>query len=249
MPAFAASSDFAITKPAGTACPHLQQDFRCGIHSTLRQRGFPGCTVYDCFGAGQQVSQVTFGGTDGRSASAVAEQMSVVFPLMRQLHELLFYLREALGITPYGGLHAELEAALAATVRMTGAPADEIAGLDVGRHRDSVNDLLLKASEDLRRGIGRPTKEHRGADLVGATLRRADLRGANLRGALLLGADLTEADLRQADLIGADLRGARVAGADLTGSLFLTQSQVNAALGDARTRLPAGLARPGHWPT
>ena len=51
-PAFAASADFAIDKPAGQACPHLAGDFRCGIHDELRPRGFPGCTVYDCFGAG-----------------------------------------------------------------------------------------------------------------------------------------------------------------------------------------------------
>jgi hypothetical protein len=32
-PAFAKSSDFAIDKPAGRACPNLQDDFRCGIHA------------------------------------------------------------------------------------------------------------------------------------------------------------------------------------------------------------------------
>lgn len=55
-PAFSASADFAITKKAGQACPHLHPDFRCGIHTELRQQGFRGCTVYDCFGAGQKVS-------------------------------------------------------------------------------------------------------------------------------------------------------------------------------------------------
>jgi uncharacterized protein YjbI with pentapeptide repeats len=78
-------------------------------------------------------------------------------------------------------------------------------------------------------------------------LRGAGLRAANLRGAYLIGADLRGADLRGADLIGADLRGARLAGADLRGALFLTQAQLDAAGGDAATRLPAGLTRPGHW--
>ena len=69
-PAFAASADFAIDKPAGHPCPNLQEeDFRCGIHDRLRERGFPGCTVFDCFGAGQQVAQVTFGGRDLRRAN------------------------------------------------------------------------------------------------------------------------------------------------------------------------------------
>jgi uncharacterized membrane protein len=50
---FAASADFAIDKPAGAVCPNLEADFRCGIHARLRAEGFPGCTAYDCFGAGQ----------------------------------------------------------------------------------------------------------------------------------------------------------------------------------------------------
>jgi hypothetical protein len=41
-PAFAASADFAIDKPAGQACPNLQGDFGCGIHADLRQQGFRG---------------------------------------------------------------------------------------------------------------------------------------------------------------------------------------------------------------
>jgi len=58
---FAASSDFAMNKEAGKPCQNLREDFRCGVHSSLRERGFRGCTVYDCFGAGQKVSQMTGG--------------------------------------------------------------------------------------------------------------------------------------------------------------------------------------------
>jgi len=39
-PAFERSSDFAIDKPAGRPCPHLQADSRCGIHPRLRGEGF-----------------------------------------------------------------------------------------------------------------------------------------------------------------------------------------------------------------
>jgi hypothetical protein len=38
VPAFAASADFAIDKDAGQPCPHLSEDFRCGIHAQLRQQ-------------------------------------------------------------------------------------------------------------------------------------------------------------------------------------------------------------------
>ena len=56
-PAFVASADFAIDKPAGRPCPKLSSDFSCSIHDSLREHGFPGCAVFDCFGAGQQVVQ------------------------------------------------------------------------------------------------------------------------------------------------------------------------------------------------
>ncbi|MNP79433.1 Pentapeptide repeats (8 copies) [compost metagenome] len=63
----------------------------------------------------------------------------------------------------------------------------------------------------------------------------------------MIACDLRNADLRHADLIGADLRDADLGGADLTGSIFLTQSQLNAAKGNSRTRLPAHLNLPEHW--
>ena len=56
------SSDFAFDKPAGEPCRHLGADFGCTIHADLRGRGMPGCTTYDCFGAGQRVAQETYAG-------------------------------------------------------------------------------------------------------------------------------------------------------------------------------------------
>ncbi|UQS25021.1 pentapeptide repeat-containing protein [Amycolatopsis thermalba] len=241
---FAASADFAVDKDAGTPCHNLLDDYRCGIHSRLREKGFTGCTVFDCFGAGQRISQDTFGGRDWRTAPETRQPMFAAFPVMRQLHELLFYLTEALGLPAARPVHDELRAALAETERMArGGPA-ELVELDVAGHREKVSGLLLRASELVR---GKRGKNRRGADLIGAKLREADLRAANLRGAYLIGADLQHADLRQADVIGADFRGANLAGADLTGSLFLTQAQVTAAHGDSATRLPDGLTRPAHW--
>ena len=71
----------------------------------------------------------------------------------------------------------------------------------------------------------------RGCDLRGANLRDSDLAGANLGGALLAEADLDGANLLYSDLSGADL--GEVAG--------LRQGQLDKAVGDAQTKLPAGL--------
>ncbi|UVI33737.1 pentapeptide repeat-containing protein [Paenibacillus spongiae] len=252
---FAASSDFATDKAAGQACPSLQTDFRCGVHTSLRQQGFRGCTVYDCFGAGQQLSQVTYGGRDWRQAPDTAKQMFEVFPVMQQLHELLWYLTEALTLQPARPIHDDLRIALNETERLTDLSPDALMELNVAAHRSEVNALLLRTSELVRTEArrqqkgpsGRQKSYGRGADLIGAKLRGADLRCANLRGAYLIAADLRGADMRAADLIGADFRDADIRGADLTGSIFLTQAQLNAAKGDAGTKFPSSLTRPTHW--
>ncbi len=246
-PAFSASADFAINKNAGQPCPHLQADFRCGIHARLRQQGFRGCTVYDCFGAGQKVSQVTFGGQDWRQAPQTARQMFEVFAIMRNLHELLWYLTEALTLQASHPLHDELSLALSETERLTYKSPDDLMKLDVTTHRGNVNALLVRTSELARAEVQPQKKDYRGADLMGARLKGADLRGANLRGAYLIGADLRGADLSMADLIGADFRDADLRGANLTRSIFLIQAQLDAAKGNTATKLPPSLTRPAHW--
>ncbi|THA26265.1 pentapeptide repeat-containing protein [Streptomyces sp. RKND-216] len=248
---FVASTDFPVDKPAGTPCANLRDGFGCGIHSRLRERGWAGCAVYDCLGAGQKVSQTTYGGRDWRRHHGLAREMFAVFPVVRQLHELLRYLTEAVGLARKGDLRDALGEALARVDRLSRGRPDELLALDVGGVRAEVNPLLSATGAQVRATAvpgSRGGADHRGADLFGARLRGADLRAANLRGACLVAADLRRADLRSADVTGADLRDADLRGADLTGVLFLLPSQLDAARGDAATRLPDRVARPAHWP-
>ncbi len=245
-PAFAASADFAIDKPAGAPCPHLQGDLRCGIHGRLRTAGFTGCDVYDCFGAGQHLSQVTFGGRDWRAAPATAAPMFAALPVMRQLHELLWCLAEARSLPTSAALREDIAGEVDTVEALTALPVGELGELDVPTHRHRVGELLRHTSERARAGL-QPAVDHTRADLAGADLRGDDLQGASLRGALLLGADLRGADLRTADLLGADLRGADLRGADLHDALFLAPGQLRAARGDLVTGLSPSRRRPAHW--
>lgn len=250
---FTASSDFAFDKKEGTPCRNLQSDYRCGIHKNLRINGFQGCTVYECFGAGQKVSQVTYNGSDWRNNEATANEMFAVFPIMQHLHEMLYYLNEALSYDAAGSIYKELEQAMKETEQLTYLTPDALLAIYVPSHREKVNELLLKTSELVRSKVksnyhhGRKRTKMKGRDLIGANLRGANLRGVNLRGALLIASDLRGADLRSADLIGADLRDADLTGANLEGSIFLTQVQVNSAKGDRNTILPPSLRVPEHW--
>jgi hypothetical protein len=246
-PAFAASADFAIDKPAATPCPHLRNDFGCGIHDRLRDRGFPGCSVFDCFGAGQQITQAIFGGQSWREAPELAAAQFAVLPVVRQLHEALWYLVEAEALPVSSSLGDEVRALRDRIERVADGSADELRRLDVAAHRAEVGELLGRVSAAARSAEPNRTKVRRGGDYMGADLRKANFRGASLRGAYCIGADLRGADLRNTDLLGTDLRAADLRGADLTGCLFLTQPQLAAAIGDGTTRIPAALERPAHW--
>src|SRR5215212_5438047 len=131
-PGFARSADFAIDKPAGVACPHLQQDFRCGIHARLGERGFPGCTVFDCFGAGQRITQDTFGGRAWREEPSPAAGQFAVLPVMRQLHEALWYLLEAESLPAASSLREEVRALRDRTERLAAGSPEELTALDAG---------------------------------------------------------------------------------------------------------------------
>jgi hypothetical protein len=242
IPALTRSADFALDKPAGEPCPNLRDDFRCGIHSRLRSSGFPGCTVYDCFGAGQQVVQVTFGGSLPSSARG---EMFAAFEVLRPLHELLWHVDAARAFPAAAPVRPALNALFTRVSELTTGSAAALAGVDVGAEREAAGELLREASRLARAGLS--GRDLHGADLMGKRIRGASLVGADLRGAYLIGADLRGADLDRADVIGADFRGADVRGANLSTALYLTQPQVNAANGDAATRLPAGTDRPPHW--
>jgi uncharacterized protein YjbI with pentapeptide repeats len=239
-PAFSRSADFAIDKSAGMPCPNLADDFRCGIHASLREGGFRGCTVYDCFGAGQRVAQATYAGAHWRDEPEMFE----AFHVMRDLHEMLWLLACAHARLSDGALREQVAALAARVEAAASAPAPAVLTTDPDRFRAVVGPLLSSVSTMLR-GVGGP--DLAGADLAGRSFEDEDLSGATFRGALLVGASFRRAVLDRVDLLGADLRGADLSGARLESALFLSQFQVNGARGDAATSLPSGLDRPPYW--
>lgn len=245
---YARSADFAFDKDSGTPCRNLQSNYLCGIHKDLRNKGFRGCSAYECFGAGQKVSQVTYKGMDWCSNKDVAQEMFDVYPIVQQLHEMLWYLHEVLTINSAKSIHKDVKQSIEDTENLTNKSTEFILSIDVAEHRSKVNKLLIRASELVRSQVSKKQKNiRRGMDYLGEKLRDADLKGANLRGALLIATDLRNADLRWSDVIGADFRDADISGANLNGSIFLTQAQVNAAKGKKHTKLPAALVPPAHW--
>ncbi|NFV13149.1 pentapeptide repeat-containing protein [Clostridium sporogenes] len=252
---FSASEGFPTNKDVGKPCINLQSDFTCSVHQNLRTKGLKGCTAYDCFGAGQKVAQVTYGGHDWREIPESANQMFEAFLIMRQLHEMLWYLNQAFILQTDQSIKEEICSLLNNTESLTLLDADSLLALDVDANRTKVN-ILLKNTSDLVRSKARngkrgPSKNQKGScgslDYFGADLRKTNLRGADLRGACLIAANLKGVDLSGADLIGSDLRDADLSGANLRNSIFLTQSQINTAKGDSNTKLPKMIVRPSYW--
>lgn len=244
---FSAFEGFPNDKEAGKPCINLQSDFSCSVHKDLKAKGLKGCTAYDCFGAGQKVAQITYSGHDWRQAPESAKQMFEIFLIMRQLHEMLWYLTEALTLESAYSIRSELSSMQNETEGLTNLKPDLLLELNLDAHRANVNKLLLQTSELVRAKFGKGQRSSARRDFFGADLRKVNLRGASLRGACLIAADLRGVDLSGADLIGADLRDADIRGANLSHSIFLTQAQINTAKGDSNTKLPVSLVRPNYW--
>ncbi|WYP25736.1 pentapeptide repeat-containing protein [Alkalihalobacillus sp. FSL W8-0930] len=240
------STDFAKDKAAGTPCHNLNDRFMCTIHSKLREEGYKGCTVYECFGAGQKVSQSIYKGVSWNKKSS--GEMFEVFPVIQQLHEMLSYLDEALRREETKPIHTQLKKEFNKIDAYTYSDPETILTLDLASIRLEISKYLSEAGELV--GVTKanePRIQKAAFEFMGAQLKRHNFQGANLRGVFFIAADLRGANFTCAELLGADFRDADVRGADFTGALFLTQAQMNAAIGDQTTKLPMNLKRPSHW--
>lgn len=252
---FSASEGFPTNKNAGKPCINLQSDFTCSVHHNLRKKGLKGCTAYDCFGAGQKVSQITYEDHSWSEIPQSANKMFDVFLIMRQLHEMLWYLNQSFTLQTNEDIKKEICLLLDNTESLTLLDADSLLTLDVDAHRTKVNMILKNTSELIRsktsngkKVSSKNRKNHsHPLDYFGSDLRKVNLRGADLRGACLIASNLKGVDLTGADLIGADLRDADLSGTNLRNSIFLTQGQINTAKGDSHTKLPKMITPPAYW--
>ena len=184
-----------------------------------------------------------------------AKKMFEVFLIMRQLHELIWYLLEGLTLEPTGPIQDEVSLALKETEGLTHLNPEDLMRLDVAAHQANIGVLLRQISDRIRgqasdisyASLHQKKILDRRTDFIGADLKKKNLKGASLRGAFLIAADLKGADLSFTDLIGADLRDTDLRGADLAKSIFLTQAQINVAKGDNSTKLPPSINRPIDW--
>ena len=196
-----------------------------------------GCLAYDCFGAGQKVTQKIYEGKDWSVESNCKAQMFEVFHRIVQLHQMLWYLIEASKVLKTEPLQLEIRLLIHENEEMTQLPPDYIIALDIESYREKVNTLLKKIRVDAQKKI----------DYIGKNFKGANLDGKDFSSTLLIAANLEGCSLSGAHFLGADLRDANIKNADLSKSIFLTQMQINAAKGNRQTKLPEHLIQPLSW--
>ncbi|UWP88077.1 hypothetical protein [Aliiroseovarius crassostreae] len=88
-PSFEKSAEFALSKPALTPCPHLDNRDRCKIYRNLEWHGFSACEKFDCKGAGQYLTQVVYPGKSWRDNPDQKAAMAESYRRLRRVHDLL----------------------------------------------------------------------------------------------------------------------------------------------------------------
>jgi hypothetical protein len=148
-PPFDTDQGFGHDKPAHEPCRHLEPDFRCAIHSRLAESGYPGCAGFDCFGAGQRVTQELFGGASWSKSPDFAVEMFECYERLRPLHELMALATLAMDRTQDEALRLELRDAVAGIEVQCSRQSRP----DVAQLRRSTVDLMRRALADQERPV------------------------------------------------------------------------------------------------
>jgi hypothetical protein len=146
VPAFYSIQGFAFDKPAHAACRYLTLKNRCAIHSGLASNGFSGCVAFDCYGAGQRVTQDLFNGVNWRTLDETAVQnLFSAYTSFLALHELMAMLAvaEAIVLPPHDVEIRQKRELLNALCRSEGARRGR---LDIATLRTEVLNLVRMRS-------------------------------------------------------------------------------------------------------
>ncbi|MDD3323402.1 MAG: pentapeptide repeat-containing protein [Paludibacter sp.] len=235
---------FPANKEAGIPCKNLMSDFCCTIHSNLVSKNMRGCLAYDCFGAGQKVTQVCYPNGDWKTNPGQANEIFDVFLIVFQLHQMLWYLVEALSLISDEPLKSDIDALISENQQMTNLIPDEILNLDIEKYRLQVNQALKRVSGMISSDSSDGKQIY---DYFGTNFKKANLDGRDFSMSLMIAANLEGCSLQGTNFLGADMRDTNIKNTDLSGCVFLTQMQINSAKGNSNTKIPVKLSRPNSW--
>ncbi len=243
---FSKLDGFPEDKMAGIPCFNLQTDFRCKIHAELTKEKMRGCLSYDCFGAGQKVTQTIYNNMNWHTVPEKAQEIFDVFLIVFQLHQILYFLHEAKTIIPARELRNEIYNLIEENRHICNASPQDILTTDIDEYRNRVNECLRKISNLIKLNY-KSNKEKNKKDYIGKSFKGKNFNGADFTMYLLIAANFEGCSFNGANFLGADTRDTNFSNADLREAVFLTQGQINSAKGDSNTKLPGILIRPITW--
>jgi len=243
---FSKMDGFPKDKVSGQPCVNLLKDYRCKIHSQLEKQNMKGCIGYDCFGAGQQVTQVIYQGQTWNDIPNQSTEIFDVFIMVFQLYQIRYYLIEAMTLISAKPLEQSIKCLIEENIKMCHDHPQSILSLDLEQYRHRANHILKQVCKLLQQSIHSENKKVP-ANLLGGNFKGQDMSGADLSTKLLIAANFEKSLFHGTIFLGADTRDSNFNNADLSEAVFLTQGQVNSAKGNRYTKLPYHLDYPPTW--
>ena len=236
---------FPANKEAGIPCTYLDSDYGCNIHSKLNEKNYKGCIAYDCFGGGQRATQLCLKNGTWKTNPKQADMIFETFMIVFQLHQMLWYLVEAFQLTSDNKLKSIIDELIQENEQIAEMLPENCSKTDLFAYRLKVNTVLKQISTAI--SISTSTSRHSGMMYLGKNFKKANLDGKDFSLSLMIASNFTGCSLKKTNFLGADLRDANVKDTDLSECIFLTQMQINSAIGNKNTRLPDNLSRPAAW--
>lgn len=243
---FSKVDGFPINKSAGYPCINLLKDYRCKIHSQLESKKMKGCIGYDCFGAGQHVTQVIYKGDTWNNTPERSTEIFDVFIAVYDLYQIRYYLEESLLIIPAQSLEKSLQSLIDENITICNGSPHAILSFDLDEYRNRSNIVLKQVCKLLEHSLKIDTPKTPKSFFAG-NFKGKNMSGTDLSTLLLIAADFENCIFNGTIFLGADTRDTNFTNADLREAVFLTQGQINSAKGSTSTKLPAHLDYPPTW--
>ena len=243
---FSKADGFPKDKVSGQPCINLLNDYRCKIHPQLEKQKMKGCIGYDCFGAGQQVTQVIYQGQTWRDMPNLATEIFDVFIMVFKLYQIRYYLTEAMLLIPAQPLKNSVQSLIKENIKICQDQPGNILSFDLEQYRHRANHSLKQVCKLLPQSIHSEGKKVP-ANFLGGNFKGQDMSGADLSAKLLIAANFEKSLFNGTLFLGADTRDTNFKNADLSEAVFLTQGQVNSAQGNRQTKLHYNLDYPVTW--
>jgi len=252
---FSKIDGFPNDKSIGEPCENLDEDFKCIIHGSDKYEKMRGCIGYDCFGAGQRISSEIYKGISWKDNRDISKEIFSVFIIIQELHEFLWYLLDAFRFSSSKKSRNIIEGKIEYIEEIIKKSPKDIKEVDLNLvweniKEDLFNVAITNSQKYCELGKSKIKVENKilnRPDFMGKDFENQNIKGEDLSGAFLISANLSGCSLDGCNLLGADLRDCNFRGSDLSNGIFLTQRQINSAVGDNDTILPENIEMPCGW--